>query len=373
MIKSLKMKILHLPLWIPNKEDTQLGNFIQQQIDLTQIDHQIFSLSFISNVNAKKIEFNFTQSNSLTISYPKSTFKLVTFFFYLRAVQQSVSYLRDKYSFDLIHCHVAGRNLWFARRFFKNIPIVLSEHWSGFVNGQFNKLSSLQKNFLINNINSCNTVISVSPFLTKGLKDSGVKVKINEVGNVIDVKQKVDINNSKSMNFLVVADLVDPVKNISGIIKAINTLDKSHFNFNLTIAGDGKDLNFLKELVLKLKLEDRIQFLGRVVQEEVQQLLLKADCTIINSNFETFSMVALESILTGCPVICTSCGGPEQFINKSNGLLINTNDCNALAKAMVEIYQNKLNYPPELVRKSVVNTYSKDSIRKQLNTIYDSI
>ena len=72
-------------------------------------------------------------------------------------------------------------------------------------------------------------------------------------------------------------------------------------------------------MVLKLKLEDRIQFLGRVVQEDVQQLLLKADCTIINSNFETFSMVALESILTGCPVICTSCGGPEQFINKSKG------------------------------------------------------
>lgn len=367
------MKILHLPLWFPTKDDIQLGNFIQQQIKLTQIDHEIFTLTFLSLANCRKIEFDLNKSNSLTVVYPKSIFKLLTFFHFLRAANKAFHYLKNNYDFELIHCHIAGKNLWFAKHYFKNIPVVLSEHWSGYVNGNFKKLSFFQKKLLLKHINSCDAVVSVSPFLTTGLIDCGVNKPIVEIGNVIDVKKKINSSSSKEMHFLVVADLVDQIKNISGVINAISILNENHPTISLSIVGDGKDAASLKKMVNELKLVDKVLFLGRVDQQEVQRLILQSDCTIVNSNFETFSMIVLETIFTGNPVICTKCGGPEQFINKKNGILIEKNDVDSLAKAMVYLQQNRKNYSPLVVQDSISNRYSKDAIRMQLNELYSSI
>ena len=77
------MKILHLPLWIPTKADIQLGNFIHQQIQVTEIDHEIYTLSFLSSSNSSKIEFVFNSKNSLTVFYPKFSNKALTFLYFL--------------------------------------------------------------------------------------------------------------------------------------------------------------------------------------------------------------------------------------------------------------------------------------------------
>ena len=84
-------------------------------------------------------------------------------------------------------------------------------------------------------------------------------------------------------------------------------------------------------------------------------------------------MITLESILTGCPVIATKCGGPEQFVNENNGILIEKSNPKSLADAMVFIYLNKEKYMPEKVRTSVKQPYTKDYIRIELNNIYNTI
>ena len=367
------MKILHLPLWIPNKNNVQLGNFIQKQIELSSLDNEVFTVGFVADdsVNEIKIE---KQLNSITVTYQKSKIKFITFLNYLKAAKIAVKELRDeKFYPEIIHCHVAGRNLWLAQKYFKDIPIVLSEHWSGYLTGEFNKQPFYVRQFILNKINKCHSAISVSNHLTKALINSGFKLKINELGNVIDVKEKIVVGKSTEMNFFVIADLEDHVKNISGILKALHSIKDKYPLFRLHVVGDGKDLSLLKNLTNSLEMNDIVIFLGRKVQDEVQELLILADCVIVNSNFETFSMITLESILTGCPVIATNCGGPEQFVNENNGLLIEKNNSKSLADAMVFMYLNKEKYMPDKVRVSVENTHTKDYIRKELNNIYNTI
>ena len=367
------MKILHLPLWIPNKDNVQLGNFIQQQIELSSIDNETFTIGFISDSNIKRITI-LSDVNSLTISYPSSNNKFISLFNYLKAVKISINEFQ-KLNFipQLVHCHVAGRNLWFAQKYFKDLPIIISEHWSGYISGEFKKQSFLSRNYLIKKINKCQQIISVSNHLTKALKEEGVNLKISEIGNVIDVKEKQFIGDSDEMNFFVIADLEDHIKNISGILNAFHLVYSKYPTFKLNIVGDGTDTSKLKQRSNSLQINENVNFLGRFTQNEVQNLLTKADCVIVNSNYETFSMITLESILTGCPVIATKCGGPEQFINKNNGLLIEKNNTVELANAMQYIFKKRTSYSPEKVRNSITKKYSKDQIRMELNLVYNSI
>jgi glycosyltransferase involved in cell wall biosynthesis len=367
------MKILHLPLWIPNKNNVQLGNFIEQQIELSSLDNKVFTIGFIADdlINDIKID---KQQNSIIVTYQKNKIKFITFLNYLKAVKIALKELKKvNFNPQIIHCHVAGRNLWLAQKYFKEVPIVLSEHWSGYLTGEFKNQPFYIKHYLLNKINKCQLAISVSSHLTRALVDSGFKLKINEIANVIEVKEKVSIGNSPEMNFFVVADLEDHLKNISGILKAFQSIKNNYPLLKLHVVGDGKDLSLLKDLTNSLEINDMVSFLGRKVQIEIQELLIQADCVIVNSNFETFSMITLESVLTGCPVIATKCGGPEQFVNQMNGLLIEKNNCIELANAIEYMYLNKENYLPEKVRASVENKYTKNYIRKELNSSYNSI
>tara|TARA_B110000438_G_scaffold294675_1_gene336450 strand:+ start:574 stop:1677 length:1104 start_codon:yes stop_codon:yes gene_type:complete len=367
------MKILHLPLWIPNKNNAQLGNFIQQQIELSSQDNEVFTIGFIADNSVNDIKID-KQLNAIIVTYQKSEIKLITFLNYLKAVKTALRELKKvNFNPQIIHCHVAGRNLWLAQKYFKEVPIVLSEHWSGYLTGEFNNQPFYIKHYLLNKINKCHLAISVSSHLTEALVDAGFSLKINELANVIDVKKKVAIGNSPEMNFFVVADLVDHVKNISGVLNAFYSIKNNYPLLKLHVVGDGKDLSLLKGLTNSLEMNDMVSFLGRKVQNEVQDLLIQADCIIVNSNFETFSMITLESILTGCPVIATKCGGPEQFVNEKNGLLIEKNNSTALANAIEYMYLNKENYLPEKIRASVENKYTENYIRKELNSIYNSI
>ena len=244
---------------------------------------------------------------------------------------------------DVIHCHVAGRNLWFASKYFRNTPRVLSEHWSGYLNGYFERLPFYVKRFLIQKINHSKVVTCASNHLAESLIEKGVNKRIEILQNVIQYKEKKEGTISDGFTFLVVADLVDEIKNVSGVIEALSRL-KKEFKITLSIVGGGPDKEQLERLADELNVGHQVFFHGRCEQKEVQYYLLNADCLIVNSRVETYSMVTIESILSGCPVIATQCGGPEQFINTDNGILIAVNDVNVLAEAMAEVFLNKSKY-----------------------------
>lgn len=98
-------------------------------------------------------------------------------------------------------------------------------------------------------------------------------------------------------------------KNIDKVIRECENLD-----VELTIIGDGKELKNLQKLSSKPK------FLGRLEREKVIEEMKKSDIFALPSVNETFGMVYLEAMASGCITICTENEGAAGIIkDRENG------------------------------------------------------
>lgn len=86
----------------------------------------------------------------------------------------------------------------------------------------------------------------------------------------------------------------------------------------------------LHALTKKMGLTECVRWLGW--QEGSAGLLKEVDAVVVPSDAEPFSMIALEAMFAGLPVIATRGGGPEDFIiDGENGWLVPQGDPAALA------------------------------------------
>ena len=125
-------------------------------------------------------------------------------------------------------------------------------------------------------------------------------------------------------------------KNVDKVIKACENFD----NVELTIIGDGKELNNLK------KLSKKVMFKGHLPNEQVLEEMRKSDIFILPSVNETFGMVYLEAMASGCVTVGLENEGIDGIIkNGENGYLTGLNDIektlsNIMKKDNSEILKN---------------------------------
>jgi len=98
-------------------------------------------------------------------------------------------------------------------------------------------------------------------------------------------------------------------------------------------AGSRRHAAGLQTLALELGVAGRVQWLGW--QESSAALLGAVDLVLVPSDGEPFSMIALEALAAGVPVLATRGGGPEDFIQPGrNGWLVPAGDAAALGAAL---------------------------------------
>lgn len=137
---------------------------------------------------------------------------------------------------------------------------------------------------------------------------------------VNNLKKENIIKNKEEHTYLFVGRLVK-YKNVDVVIKALYKVYKEKY-FKFDIIGEGEEINYLKNLVKSLNLQNKVFFHESVKREEVFEYMKKSSVFIMVSKNETFGMVYLESMLMGNITIGSkNCGIDGIIKDGHNGFL----------------------------------------------------
>lgn len=133
---------------------------------------------------------------------------------------------------------------------------------------------------------------------------------------------------------ITVARLV-PWKGVDGIIRAVKMLHQKIPDIKLVIAGDGPEMQHLKQLAELLSIQNNIKFLGNVSKKETAQWRRRSSVFVLNSSYEGLPHSVLSSFAVGIPVIATNIPGTNEAVyNEKTGIAIPPNNVPAIADAI---------------------------------------
>jgi D-inositol-3-phosphate glycosyltransferase len=145
---------------------------------------------------------------------------------------------------------------------------------------------------------------------------------------------------------------IEPLKGIETLLHAIaliqNRYPEAVENVCVAIIGgdpwsDNPDVEMarLQAMRTELGVHDMVTFLGAKDQNALPNYYAAAEMVIMPSHYESFGMVALESMATGTPVIASEVGGLAFLVRDGeNGFHVPSRDPEALAERIYELLVN---------------------------------
>jgi glycosyltransferase involved in cell wall biosynthesis len=372
-----------------NRQDPQMGVFIRKHASAVALYCDVTLLCVMGDSDQKnplEIEEKNEYGIWSVVAYfkkfnsPVSIFNaIINTFRYLEANRKALQYIEQKKGrHDITHAYILLRPAIIAwmLKIFRGIPFVISEQWSGYATGMFAKKNFVKKSLSRILFRKASAVTAVSNFLKEKMEASGLHNQYTITPNVVEpVEKKTSpLPSNNSIKILSVADLVDKIKNISATIEAVTEISKQNDNIEFHIVGHGKDEKVLKDLAIKLGVLDKFVFFhGVKTNEEVFQFLHACDFLVMNSYFETFSLICIEAMSCGKPVIATDCGGPSGFMQPEYGIMISPGDTGQLKSALEKMISDFKNYNSEVLKEFALTNFSASETGKKFAEIYGQV
>ncbi len=148
-----------------------------------------------------------------------------------------------------------------------------------------------------------------------------------------------------------------PLKGIDRLLTAMAYLEKRDRLQLVVIGGDEHcqaELERLKGLSESLQINDSVTFLGLVDQERLPYFYNAADLCVVPSYYESFGLVALESLACGTPVVATKVGDIESIIRQGEtGYVVKDNAPHRLADKIALTLEMRKTEAVNSIRSSV--------------------
>ena len=110
---------------------------------------------------------------------------------------------------------------------------------------------------------------------------------------------------------------IEPLKGLGQLLGALTYIKGEKPPVLMIVGGDEHSqgqVQVLQRMAKDLEIEDRVTFVGSIAQEKLPLFSSAADVCAIPSYYESFGMVALESLACGTPIVATNVGGMRSII-----------------------------------------------------------
>ncbi len=145
-------------------------------------------------------------------------------------------------------------------------------------------------------------------------------------------KQELNLPDDKIILFV---GRLEPLKGVSQLLKAMTYLPASQKPRLVIVGGEGNsaEMEELQRQSRELKISDSVIFRGLIKHEQMPLFYSAADVCVLPSYYESFGLVALESLACGTPVIATDVGDLKNIIRQGEtGYVLVDNEPRQLAE-----------------------------------------
>jgi len=245
---------------------------------------------------------------------------------------------------------------------------VHTEHWSGVVNLAGSGRSRFARPLSRRAFAGPDEVVAVSEYLAgavRTLRDGPVSV----IGNIVDAPQDSD-DTARSSDDRVRLLAVGTVKSNKGwrlALSALAELRERGVDAELTWLGDGTELDELRTLAEGLP----VHAPGHVAQADVRAAMRAADVLLLPTTAETFSLVTVEALSAGLPVVATGEGAHTEFLTPGSGLVVARTSA-ALASAVLSL-QNTDRRIVLARGRELVENFSEARFRSEYTDVYERV
>lgn len=276
--------------------------------------------------------------------------------------KKEISQAVEKIKPDLIHLQdptsICSQLKAIAKR--KKIPLVINHHFSlEYVLSYLKYLKPFHPiikkiliAYLIKFYNFADELICPTDTVKEELSSWNIKIPITTISNGVDlerffsysspvyIRTKFHLPNNPMVLYL---GRIDQDKSIEVLIKAIPMVVKKT-NAHFLMVGSGNKLSSIKKMVEKMGIKQAVHFLGSIEHDsrdlvEVYQI---SKIFAIPSSIETQSIVTLEAMAAGLPIVAANAGAlPELVKDGENGFLFEPGSTISLAKCIIRILKDK--------------------------------
>ena len=298
---------------------------------------------------------------------------------YAFAALRCIARLKPTFNFQIIHAHTsyldgtAGRKL--AKKY--HVPLVITEHM-----GPFKLLTEtfLRKRKTQLAINAAQKLIAVSNTLLRDIcSEADVKQPENTcvLPNLVNthlfcVAPEVSKKCDTKIHMLWVGHFVE-VKRVDRLLQALAIAVKKEPRLCLRLLGNGALQDEFVRMVARLSLENHVDFLGWSNQNDLVKHYQASDFLVVSSETETFSVVTIEAMSCGLPILTTNCGGPSEIVNDASIGLVVEQSAQALAQGMLDMISHDDKFDAKRIRQIAEQRYAAHVVASNIINTYQSV
>lgn len=278
--------------------------------------------------------------------------------------------LIKKKKIDLVHTHLWSANFWgrIAAKISGIKTIIITEHSTDVWKGKRHFIADRLLSYITNKI----IVVSnkVKEFYIKKLRINPDKfitiyngIDLSKFNINTDVKKKKkEFRVEPAEKVLMTIGRLEVAKAHNIFLKALVIVKEKIPNFKAFIIGGGPLKEEIIQMTKQLDLTEKVIITG--LRKDIPSLLSMANIFILSSTREGFPITLLEAMSMGIPAVVTKVGGnPELCLNEKTGFLVEPNNPQVLAAAIVKI----------LTEPKLINSFSKNSRERVRSLFTDKI
>ncbi len=255
-----------------------------------------------------------------------------------------------------------------------NLPLVFTFHtrytvYSHIVPFSEAFINDVIVDWLARYIQRCQHVITPSEGIQRMLREyGGIQERITTIPTGIDllpfqqadgnaIRQKYGLERRRTLVRLSIE------KNWGLLLTAFAQVARQHSEAHLMVIGDGPQREELEKTIAELGIGDRVTFTGLVPFEQVPAHLKAGELFCFASVRETQSLVIIEALSAGLPVVAVQATGINEVVTDGVQGLLTREDSDDLARAMLRLLEDSQLL--QRLRSNALETARLFDIRKQ--------